>query len=807
MINSQNKLKITKSKFPNTLASNEEKNTNEFGLGVAKAIMGEWFSRTSGKSRFYTEMDNYHKLRLYSRGEQSVQKYKTEFSVNGDLSYINLDWTPVPIIPKFVDIVVNGMTNRGYDINAYAQDSVATTKRENYILELQKDMLAKNILDEFESELGVSGFVNDKEVLPETDEELEVHMELNYKQNIEVAEEIAINNIFDLNSYDELKKRIAYDLVTIGVAGAKREFNPTTGIQLHYVNPSETIYSASNSPYSDDIYYVGEVKKISKADIKRINPDLSNDDLEKLSSSNLLWNDYNGTNNSAHIDDTVEVLYFTYKTSNDIIYKVKQNKNGGNKAIKRDGSFKSPRNKDAKFKKIVKTIDVEYNGIISLGSQTLIKWELAKNMVRPKSASIGIVPTYSIIKPRTYNGINESLVQRMIPFADLIQITHLKLQQVISKVVPDGVYIDVDGIADIDLGDGGTYNPTKALEMFLQTGSVIGRTQTSEGDYSQGSIPIKELSTNSGNQKIQSLITTYNHYLQSIRDVTGLNEAIDASTPSSESLVGVQKLAILNSNTATRHIQDAGVYITKKLAQGISYMISDILEVPDLRKSFISSIGKVNVNILDDIKQLHNHDFGIFIELAPDDEERAQLENNMQQALVAGQLDVADIIDIREIRNLKLANQLLKIRRNQNIQLQKETQHEAIQAQSQANMQLEQQKTKAKMDELQANMQSKIQIDTNLKELEAKNKEHEARVKAKLMMLEFNINMKLKGLAIEADKVINDLKEDRKDERQNKHNSNQSQMIEQRKRDLGAINFESTEDTLDGFNLNSFEPK
>lgn len=804
-----NKFKIPKTGFPSQTASNEEKNTNEFGYTVAKAIMHEWFSREhSSNCRFYTNRDNYRLLKLYARGQQPVQKYKTELSANGDLSFTNLDWTPVPIIPKFVDIIVNGMSDRGYKVNAYATDSIATTDRENYIQELRKDMLAKPVLSQLQNEFGVNGFSNDPMTLPETDEELEVHMELNYKQNIEVAEEVSINTILDLNDYRSIKKQVDYDLAVLGIGAMKREFNIVEGIKLNHVDPEDLVYSYSESPYMDDCYYVGEVKRVSIGDIKRINPNLTKEELESIQKGNYQWNDYQGFTNSEEIDGTVNVLYFTYRTSNELVYKKKQTRNGGEKIIKRDQSFEAPKTKDAKFERISKTIDVEYNGAIVLGTEFLLKWELSENMIRPKSAIHKLIPTYSIVRPRTYNGSNESPVQRMIPFADLIQLAHLKLQQVLAKIVPDGVYIDADGLSEIDLGDGNAYNPTKALELYLQTGSVIGRSSTMDGEFNHGSIPIKELTNNSGQQKITALITTYQHYLQSIRDVTGLNEAVDASTPSPEALVGVQKLAILNSNTALRHILEAGLHITKNVSLGISYMISDMLEIPSLRNSFINSIGKVNVSILEDIKKLNMHDFGIFIELSPDEEEKAKLEARIQMALSTGELDLADSIDISEIRNVKLANQLLKIRRKRKLREEMEKQQAAIESQAKANEQLALKTAEAKQAEIKAEADNKIAIDTNLKKLERENREHEAALKLELMQKEFEFNMQLKGLEVKGKKDLEKEKEDRKDKRQDRNNTQASKMIEQRKKEnSSSLNFESEEDSLDGFSLNSFDPR
>ena len=439
----------------------------------------------------------------------------------------------------------------------------------------------------------------------------------------------------------------------------------------------------------------------------------------------------------------------------------------------------------------------------------MLKWELAKNMIRPKSDTTKVMMNYNVVAPRIYKGRIESLVSRITSFADMIQLTHLKLQQVMSRMIPDGVYLDADGLAEIDLGNGTNYNPQEALNMFFQTGSVIGRSLTVDGDMNPGKVPIQELTSNGGNNKISSLISTYNYYLQMIRDVTGLNEARDGSTPDQYALLGVQKLAAANSNTATRHILQSGLYLTAKTAEAISLRISDILEYSPTRDAFISSIGRFNVGTLDDIKNMHLHDFGIFIELAPDDEEKAMLENNIQAALAKDQIYLEDAIDIREINNIKLANQLLKVRRKKKFQQDRQAQQENIQMQSQSNAQAAQVAAESEVQKQQAITEQKVQLAQIEAELEMQKMQSEKDLKKELMKYEFDLNMAIKDKEAEAFTNKEKYKEDRKDERTRIQASQQSQLIEQRKDRKGETTFESAgNDTMgSGFNLEMFEPR
>ena len=327
---------------------------------------------------------------------------------------------------------------------------------------------------------------------------------------------------------------------------------------------------------------------------------------------------------------------------------------------------------------------------------------MAKNMVRPKSDNTKVNMGYSIVAPRVYKGRIESLVSRITGFADMIQLTHLKIQQVLARMVPDGVYLDVDGLAEVDLGNGTNYNPQEALNMFFQTGSIIGRSFTGDGDMNPAKVPIQEIQSGSGSGKLQNLIQTYNYYLQMIRDVTGLNEARDGSTPDKNALVGIQKMAAANSNTATRHILQSGIFLTTKTAECLSLRISDIVEFSPTKEAFIQQIGAHNVATLEEMKNLHLHDFGIFIQLAPDEEEKQMLENNIQAAVAKNNIELEDAIDIRDIKNIKLANQLLKVSRSQKQEKDQQIAERNIQAQAQANAQTQQAAAQMEIQKQQA---------------------------------------------------------------------------------------------------------
>ena len=795
----------TNNYFPSQVVSDAEKLSYDYGLKVAKAIEHEWFNKDQGINRYHKHYNDFHRLRLYAEGNQSIQKYKDELSINGDLSYLNLDWTPVPIIPKFVDIVVNGMADRSYDIKAYSQDPYGIAKRTEYMQSIVDDMNTKEINDFVQQKFNINLYQNDPDTLPETKEELELHMQLSYKQAVEIAEEQAINVLLNGNRYDLVKNRFYRDLTVLGIGAVKTNFTTSEGATVEYVDPADLVYSYTESPYFDDIYYVGEVKTIPINELAKQFPFLEQSDLEEIMQSRSLYtnNSYKNASSYDEFDSNkVQVLYFNYKTYMNEVYKIKETGSGADKIIPKDDQFDPPENMEGGFGKLLRSIETLYEGALILGTDKLLKWEMSKNMMRPKSDFTKVKMNYSIVAPRMYEGKIDSLVNRITGFADMIQLTHLKLQQVMSRMVPDGVYLDADGLAEIDLGNGTNYNPQEALNMFFQTGSVIGRSFTQDGDMNPGKVPIQEITSGSGGNKIQALIGNYNYYLQMIRDVTGLNEARDGSMPDERALVGIQKIAAANSNTATRHILDSGLFLTAEVAEQLSLRISDIIEYSPTKEAFIQSIGVHNVATLEEMSSLHLYDFGIFIELMPDDEEKAMLENNIQMALQQQTIDLEDAIDVREINNVKLANEVLKIRRKRKIEMDQAMKEQNIQAQAQANAQQQQAAAQMEIQKQQALTQSEAQIEQLKAQLEAQKLQYEMQAKQQLMSLEFEFNMRLKNMEVQSTRQKEKEKEDRKDERTRIQASQQSQLIEQRKNDLPAKRFESSgNDILGGENV------
>jgi hypothetical protein len=622
--------------------------------------------------------------------------------------------------------------------------------------------------------------------LPGTEEELELHMQLTYKQAIEIAEEETISGVLAQNKYDLTRRRLNMDLTVLGIAATKTDFNVAEGITVDYVDPAYMVYSYTEDPNFEDIYYVGEVKSITIPELKKEFPNISEKellDIQKMPGNKQYvtgWGNYD--------ENTVQVMYFEYKTYSNQVFKIKNTPQGLQKALEKTDEFNPPENDG--FERVSRSIEVLYSGAKVLGNNTLLKWELAENMTRPFADTTKVEMNYAICAPRMYKGRIESMVSKCIGFADMIQLTHLKLQQVMSRLVPDGVFLDMDGLAEVDLGNGTNYNPAEALNMYFQTGSIVGRSLNQDGEMNRGRVPVQELTSSSGQAKIQSLIQTYQYYLQMIRDVTGLNEARDGSLPDKSTLVGLQKMAANASNVATKHIVQSSLYLTLKIAENIALKVDDALSYPLTSESLVNSISTYNVSTLEQVKRLNLHDFGIFLELEPDEEEKAQLEANMQMALQQGGIDLEDVIDIRNIHNLKLANQMLKIKRKEKAKQEQANQKSNIEAQAAAQADTAEKTALAEVQKQEAINNSKVQFEQAKAQMELQRMQSAAQLEQQKMQAQFQFDMQLKQMEVQNTQSKEGDIEDRKDKRSKMEATQQSQLINQRQTDGLPRDFE-----------------
>jgi hypothetical protein len=807
------KNKTTSPVFPSQYVTDAEKNSLEFGKLIGQVIKSEWFDKLGDTCAYFSRLSKMRDNYIYAVGRQPVSKFKKILSYNGDLSYININWEILPVIPKFIDIIVNGIVNKEYKAKSKAIDALSQKRRTMKQHQIEKQMAAKQTLELIQEKTGVNPFTMDKDTLPTDDEHLRIFLDMEMKPTIEIAIESLVNcvNEIDNNYNDTIRVELAKDQVIQGVSFGKTRFSEYDGIIQERLDPESTVHSYTDDPYFRDCFYWGNVKVIHKSELLKYNPRLTELEIDKIAEEGSSWVQSFQFRNYYDFDEKecVAILDYAYKTISKKKWKKKKTKQGGHKVIEKEDDFNPSieMQQEYDFSVIERDAEVWYEGVMVIGCDEVIKWNLIDEAVYDNSVVNKIRSPFYGCAPRMYKGEYHGIVERMKPIGDNIQLSHLKLQHIISKINPDGVFIDIDGINGIDLGNGKAYNPDEALNLFFQTGSVIGRSFTEDGEYNHGKVPIQELNNSAASTKIAAMINTYNHYLNQLRDVSGLNEATDASTPNEDALVGVQKLAALNTNTALRHILQAINYCAVCGAKYIIIRNNKLLQYPELKARLISQIGEYNVSTLEEIAENPLSDFAITIEMGMDEEERLRLDNALLEAIKVGDITTEDRIDILEAENLKLANVVLKVRKKklaeqrQNAEMQKE----AINAQR--ILQQQELATQNVVIKANAESKSKIAIEKAKGEEDRKTMTHEANLKLQLMNEEYNLNLGIEKAKINQVKERDNKKEDGESKRISQRNTEQSKLIEQRQNKLPAIDFESNEDTLDGFDFAEFDPR
>jgi len=625
-------------------------------------------------------------------------------------------------------------------------------------------------------------------------------MDMEYKQSIEMSTEVAIDVVFDENKYaDHIEPRVRKDLIECGVAWVKHRFCKEKGVLNEYVDPEHKIQAYTDDPFFRNCHYHGEFKVELISDVVVENSWLNDDQRKALEGVNQWWYNYHGLDGTELIRGTAPILYFTYRTTREVGRKIKNQRNGG-KSVKNTKYF-GGENKRDDYRFSVKQEEVIFEGAYALGTGILLKWELAKNLLRPKSNTQKVCDVYIGVAPNMQNGFIDSLVNRMIPIDDKIQVLELKAEQIIQRITPDGYIIDPESLSDTDLGDGKVLTPMGHFEMLMQTGSIFATAYNSSGEYNYGKLPITEFKTGDSLQKLQSLRNEREGYMNLMRDVIGLNKASDASSPDKDSLVGLNKLAALNSNTATRHILFAQNDITKRLAEANIYRCSDLIKHSDLKEDFIRKIGRGSVMDLEVLNDLPLRDFAIYIDLALDEEERAKLEADLSAEVQKGAITTEDKYRILNIKNLKYSVSYLGVLRKKHLKRLEEAKQREFDYQADANIRASQAAEQAK----QQTYQIEAMVKQAIEEMKGKNelaKETE-RGNQERMTLEFEqpLKLELQNLVNQGTVGKQVLAEDRKDKRVLKEATAQSKLIDQRQNNGAERNLKAEEVDLSAFRM------
>lgn len=801
--------------FPDVFASDSVKDTEEYGLQWAQAIEAEWFQSENGRlGRYQTSRQWYDKLRSYARGEQDTSIYERLLGITKDERgqattqkrlFTNYDLRPIQVIPKFVKLLTNQMSERLFEVSADAIDSksqgIKKGKRDN----LERLRVSKPIIKGAKEHLNIdmAPGVNLDDI-PDTEEEVDMRIKMGPKLEIEIAEEEALKFSLKLSDYTEISNRVIEDIAVLGKGVVKHKTDIDRGVIAEYVDVADFIHSYPTHRNYADVNYFGEIKHMNITEVERISrKKLSKDELQKMSAAAGQYPSFYGYSNDNYYrtqdmyNTKAVVLHFTFLANNHLTYKKKYNKNGGYKMIPKDNDFKKTSEDYKGYDAKRSHIEVWYEGYYVLGAGIIFNYGKCENMVRPEGDLRKTFAPYIVYSPDLYQNRSKSIVSTIIPYVDQMQQIHIKLQQFIAKAKPPGINIDLSAIESLDLGNGNSMTFEEYIRFTIETGNTISRSINEEGEYNVASRTITNVA-NGFMGGINELVFAFNHYMNLVRDSIGIPIGADASSPHPDMAVGVQQQLALNSNTATRHILEGSLNITQRLCTAMSLRMKDVLKYPSLRSAYERGIGTYNVEVIEHIKDLSLRDFAIFITLKPDAEEKQYLETAIQIALQGGLIDLSDAIDIRKTDNIKYANEVLKMKmRKKKKELMKE-EEQRIMMQSEANSQSAERAAKAKMEENQLKSQTELEAIKEKTEGKIRELEAEGRIKIGLMDKEFGYQMQLKGIEVDG-KVSNErMKEDEKTKRQDRKDTHQSAMINQRNTNSSPLNFESNEDHISG---------
>ena len=793
----------TTNTIPDPLAPDHIKVKDAFGLSVDVHIASEWFNggfvSSNNGNGFQDRNKKIQELRAYYRGTQNVDKYKKWFAKNsGDLAMVeNMDFRNINFAEKFCNIVINGIQDDFYRLDIRSIDRLSADEKRKKFIEHKTNQMSKEFFEKAKNELGID---MTPEFMPESDEEILLYQEIKERPAIEIAEEINIDFVKKSSRWENIKYEIDRDLVTLGLNVIRCWIDINDGVQVEYIDPEKFGHSYCNKNDFNDVYYYFYVETLTINEVKRESnfTDVQLRDIaSKYSSQNKVYIDFDSCDFKDLLGMKVDVMRYSYKSSKEIVFKKSYNdKKEPWKVSQRDSSWENKGNPNTKISKV---LDTWYEGNYIIGSQQYIYgWKQCENLAKDQMNKA--LPPFVCRATNIYKNELQSFLGNIIPLLDQLQYQSLKIQHLYRELKPDLIQIDVDSLADLtDEGKGEKKSEIwqTALSILDVKGVIVTkRIDMGEMGIKEGS-PARPIPQQQGSALAQ-LLNVFAVYYNQVREVTGVNPARDGSL-NPNSLVGVNQMMLLASNTATKHIVDTATMFDKKVCETISSRIKTIYMFDDqgrLKKLYESAIGTQNVNILEALKNRHLHEFGYSVEMVPDKEMLNDLKQDLSLAIQEQTVDLSEKYQILELakNNYKKAYEYMRFIRNRrqkqkmeenqaNMQMQTQGNIQSAQAAAEAESQAYQQKKMIDLDfEKQMaqirlmELQSKIQIEAPKEDKEFQQDVYLERIK--------NINMS----------DLTQLKENYKDERTKLQATQQSKMIDQRKGEKKPIDFKAEDD-------------
>lgn len=688
------------------LGNSKLKRDTEEGLKISKflqkAYNSGYFSRRNKK---------FEKNRKFARGKQPMQEFLDLLNVDGKEAFVNLDMKAPAIAPKFMQVIIGGFMKRDEKVRATAIDPISIERKKYDRDEAEFRMNFGDEVKGIEQQVGIK-LMADGGFTPADYDELELYFGLEYQLPEEILFEKGCDYVFYENGWPVIKRKILEDISETGLGATKVGTGPEGKINVRRVVPENSFYGFSNYDDFRDVSFIGEVLSMKLVDIRNQYPNMPEEKIWQLAkqakqyTQSVKWDDrFRYSIDRPYDDWTVDVLDYEIKTIDTMMYQAKTNKFGNVIVEKKD---KVPQRLGDNKELITKDMYVIYRGVYVLNTDTMLEWGVAKNMIKPSNTK-GMADaffSYSVYMHENLDLENMAIPERMETSIRQMTLAHLKIQQLIAKLRPSGLIIDIDSLSDINIGQAKALSPLELQAVYDQTGNIYYKRRTEDGD-SQNGVPIQEAPNTGSVSQIQQLIMVYNHYLDRLRDEIGVNEYREGAQVNPKLGLGVQQSQIQASNNATDFIYDAYLSLYQQTAFKISLLLYDSVSYGGKQYSEYLSPEKVS-----------GRQFDVKIEVMPDEKERQFLEGMIQTALSAGMMEFEDAFRIRSIKNTKLAEMYLtKAKKNKekaemekaqrNSEMNAQSQQQSIQAKAEADAQLQQVEAQSKIAVVSTEMKMK----------------------------------------------------------------------------------------------------
>lgn len=701
----------SKSAYPNHMIDPSEKNMS-WCLAYAKAAWTDFNNHNS--QSFHNNRGNYVRIKDYAQGSQSINKYKSLLNVseNENETWLAIDWSVIPIVPKFRRIALGKLSKTEYNISATPIDSLAQNDLENYYKNTKAKMDLRNSVSDQIPGMEEHSSLKIQPGEPQDNEELEMHMAYTYKHNASIEMEQGIDLVFHTNNISEKRKNILEDLFDFGVAGYKEYIDSNGAVKIRRVNPANLLVSHCNNRDFSDKIHVGEVTEMTIADLKQraggqFNEKEYQDIADKYSGNKGSAKMY--PSNRGHFkeyDDTkIKVLDLEFFSVNQMVHESRVDRRGN----KKFGRAKYNDVNKRKNKYLRSDYKVVYKISWIVDSNYCFNYGLCSDMKRVKSNLMDTDLSYHLFSPDFYNMKPLGIMEQLIPIADQIQISWYRLQNTINQARPKGIMIELGALEDIPLGAGGNQmKPMDVLDLFNKTGTLVYR-RNDAGGRPTNYRPIEELENGLGRDAVSYYQIIQNN-IEMIRQITGLNEFTDGSTPDARSLTTTAKLAAQATSNALAFLEQGERHLLEKLASAVIVRLQDSIKKKPI-EGYVRSLGSNTMKFFKLSPSVSKHEFGVKIEDRPTEEQKVRLMQILQASVAQGQVDFEDAVFIENITNLKQAQQMLAYRIKKKREL---AEIKAIRQQEmngQIQMQSSQSAEQAKQQTMQLEMQMKMEME------------------------------------------------------------------------------------------------